>query len=234
MSQRAAISFCRRISNLFLRFLRVRGATLDPVAPRAKMAHGLRAVFAALLIAAVGLRRGGTTPVFCVPAHWSGVCRGTVATAQTARPPRPRNIGTRMRHPVLHVATPFGKRCGPGGRHCVLHSSHAHFIPAPAARPPHQFWPCARACLTGGRSTVCAGRCVHRAGQRLQRHDLLLHAGLLLLRSSIRKAFASPHSHTHTHTHARGRFHTTKRKKKQETQRTHSAPHACKQAPVCA
>ena len=194
--------------------------------PRAKMAHGMRAVVAALLIAVVGLRRGGTTPFICVPAHWSGVCRGTVAAAQTARPLRPQNIGM-FPHPVLHAATPFGENVVGLGADTASFTLHTRTSSLLLLHAPLTNFDCARACLTGGRSTVCAGRCVHRAGQCLQRHDLLLHAGLLLLCSNIEKAFANPDSHTHTRTHARA--HTSHRSR---TTRRHASippthtPHA--------
>ena len=157
--------------------------------------------------------------VWRVQGNCYGRANGTAAPAAEHRHSLP--------HPVLHAATPFGENVVGLGADTASFTLHTRTSSLLLLHAPLTNFDCARACLTGGRSTVCAGRCVHRAGQCLQRHDLLLHAGLLLLCSNIEKAFANPDSHTHTRTHARA--HTSHRSR---TTRRHASippthtPHA--------
>ena len=142
---------------------------------------------------------------------------------------RPRNDtaarGTsalRFRQAVLNAGTPSGENVAGLGADIASFTLHMCTLSLLLRHAPSPILAVCSCLSTGGRCTVCAGRCVHRAGQRLQRHDLLLPAGLLLPRSSIGKAFANPHSLTRTH--ARARAHTPQRAR--STRRHASIPPA--------
>jgi len=112
---------------------------------------------------------------------------GGVACGASQQDPS-RTTAVRPGHPVARLGGRRGRDraarrsggvgwCGPGGRRCVPPSSPALRLPS-FVTPASLRWPCWPRVATGCGSTVCPGGCVHRAGQRLQRHDLVRPAGL--------------------------------------------------------
>ena len=142
--------------------------------PAARLAGGRRVRGARKTSRQEGRQAGGR--------GWGGVACG--ASQQDPS----RTTAVRPGHPVARLGGRRGRDraarrsggvgwCGPGGRRCVPPSSPALRLPS-FVTPASLRWPCWPRVATGCGSTVCPGGCVHRAGQRLQRHDLVRPAGL--------------------------------------------------------